>query len=196
MEKLIKQKEELSAKIQSVQKELNEARDFCKGSDEIKRLKAERSALVNDLEIHDLYDYNEEIKRIKKKLGFGNLNSAEEKKLIDKNNRLESQRTKIQRLNEVKKKVTELGKQYGPSLKKIGKLVVLVKELIVKKKSVAEKLKSAYDEIKPNNPAIKNLQLQRESIRKVNEKLRAEINVIQQEWDDKWYHYEQQLYQY
>jgi len=192
MEKLKKQKEELSAKIEPVQKELKEARDFCKGSDEIKRLKAERSALVNDLEIHDLDDYNEEIKRIQKKLGFGNLNAAEEKKLIDKKNKLESQRTKIQRLNEVKKKVTELGKQYGPSLKKIGELVVLVKELIDKKKSVGEKLKSAYDERKANDPAIKNLQLQRESIREENEKLRAEIGVIQQEWDDKWYHYEQQ----
>lgn len=186
------QKDEISKKLEPIQKELKEARDFCKGSDEIKKIKAERSALTNELEIHDLNDFNDEIKRIQKKLGFGNLNAGEEKKLIDKKNKMEAQRNKIQRLNELKTKLAELVKQYGPSLSKIREFSDQQKTLIEKKNLIYEKLKTIYDEKRSNDPAIKNLQLQRDSIRGEIEKLKAEIVAIENEWNDKWYHYEQQ----
>jgi len=192
IDKLKKLKDDLSQKLEPIQKELKEARDFCKGSDEIKKIKAERSALTNELEIHDLNDFKEEIQRIQKKLGFGNLNAGEEKKLIDKKNKLEEQRTKIQRLNDLKTKLNNLIKQYGPSIKKIGELSQKQKELIEKKKTISDSLKSAFDERRSNDPAIKNLQLQRDSIRTEIEKQKAEIVSIENEWNDKWYHYEQQ----
>jgi len=192
IDRLKKLKDELAAKIDPVSKELKEARDYCKGSDEIKNLKAERSALNNELEIHNIEDFNDEIKRNQKKLGFGNLNAGEEKKLKEKINRLETQRTKIQKLNEVKTKIVELTKQYGPSLKKIGELSTQLKELTDKKKKTSDELKKIWENKKANDPEIKNLQFQRESIKGEIEKLKLEITDIEHEWNDKWYHYEQQ----
>lgn len=192
MDKFKAQKEELAQKLEPIQKELVAAREFCKGSEEIKSLKIERSALTYELEITDLNDFNEEIKRIQKKLGFGNLNAGEEKKLIDKKNKLETQRPKIQKLNDMKTKLTDLVKQYGPSLKKIGELSEKTRDLIEKKRQVGDKLKSVYDERKANDPAIKNLQLQRDSIKAEIDKLKAEIVVIENVWNDKWYHFEAQ----
>ncbi len=192
IERLKKSKEEYATKIEPLLKELKEVRDFCKGAEEIKRLKAERSTLTNELEIHDIEDFNDEIRRIQKKLGFGNLNAGEEKKLIDKKNKLDSQKNKIQKLNEVKSKIVELGKQYGPSLKKIGDLSKVVNELIQKKKEISDKLKKVKEEKRANDPEIKNLQFQRESIRGEIDKLNNQIADIEQEWNDKWYKYEQQ----
>lgn len=192
IEKLRKLREEITQKLVPIQKEFDDAREFCKGSEELKKLKAERSSLTNELEITDLDDFNEEIKRIQKKLGFGNLNAGEEKKLIDKKNKLESQRPKIQRLSELKTKINDLIKQYGPSLKKIVALSAQIKDLIEKKKGYNEKLKDAYEEKKTSDPVVKNLQFQRDSIKGEIDKLKAEIVVIENEWNDKWYHYEQQ----
>ena len=106
IEKLKKVKDDLFAEIEPLSKELNETRELCKGpSDELKNLRALKSQLTNELEITDIDDFNEEIKKIQKKLGFSTLNAPEEKKLIEKKNKLEDQKPKIEKLNQTKKEL-------------------------------------------------------------------------------------------
>lgn len=193
IEKLKKVKDDLFTEIEPLSKELKETRDLCKGpSDELKNLRALKSQLTNELEITDIDDFNEEIKKIQKKLGFSTLNAPEEKKLIEKKNKLEDQKPKIEKLNQTKKRINDLYTKFGPSLKKVTELAGRLRVLTDKRKENSTKLGVQYDNKKSNDPAINNLLLQRESINQENSKLKEQIFELEKEWEDKWYHYEQQ----
>ena len=193
IDRLKKIKDELSAKLEPLSAELKEARDLCNGpNEELRSLRALKSQLTNELEITDIEFHNEEIKRIQKKLGFGTLNAPEEKKLIEKKNKLEDQKPKIEKLNATKKRINELYTKYGPHLKKITELTVQVKELYGKKKDVSSKLKIQFENKTSSDPAIKNLQFQIESITQEITKLKNQILEIENEWNEKWYNYENQ----
>ena len=187
------QKDELNAKIDTMKKELDELKKTCDGvSQNVKSLRDTRASLETELDVKNMDDYTEELRAIQKKLGYGSFNAVEEKKLIDKKAKLELQKPKILKLNETTQKIKDLNTKFGPQLKKIGELVKNNKVLYDQKKTISTKLKVAYETRQSNDPAIKNLQAQVESVKKNIDELKAEIATVTAEWDEKWYKYEDQ----
>merc|ERR1712151_776214 len=120
--------------------ELDNLKKTCDGvSTMVKYL---RASLENELEVKNMDDFTDELRSIQKKLGYGNFNAVEEKKLIDKKAKLELQKPKIVKLNEASAKIKELNQKHGPILKKIGELVKKNKVLYEKKKRNFHKIKS------------------------------------------------------
>jgi chromosome segregation ATPase len=190
---LRQEKDDLNAKIDVMKKELDELKKTCDGvSTTVKNLRDTRASLESELEVKNMDDYNDELRSIQKKLGYGNFNAVEEKKLIDKKAKLELQKPKIEKLNQATQKIKELNTKYGPQLKKIGELVKKNKVLYEEKRVISTKLKAAYETRQSNDPAIKNLQAQVESVKKNIDELKEQINIINAEWDEKWYKYEDQ----
>lgn len=193
IEKLKKLKEELITQITPLDEELKSLKEVCKkGTEEIQKCKKIKSELTNDLEFFDLDDYNEEIKRIQKKLGFGNLNAVEEKKLIEKKRKMEEQKPKIESLIVNKKKIQELNNEFGPQLKKMREISTKLNGLYDKKKEISSKLNVIFSNKKSNDPAIKVLEETSARINQEITKNKEEITEIENEWNDKWYHYNQQ----
>jgi chromosome segregation ATPase len=193
IEKLRKAKDEVNAEIEVKKTELDTLKKTCEGvSDLVRSLRNQRASLENDLEYKNLDEFTHQLKSIQMKLGYGTMNAVEEKKLIDKKAKLELQKPNIIKLSEVSQKITELNKKHGPTLKKIGELVKSNKVLYDKKREVSDKLKAAYALKQSNDPAIKNLQFQVDSVKKNIDELKAQINEVNAEWDDKWYKYEDQ----
>merc|ERR1712151_867430 len=190
---LRKEKDELNEKFDAHKKELDELKKTCDGvSTTVKALRDTRASLETELDCKNMDQYTDELRNIQKKLGYGNFNAVEEKKLIDKKAKLELQKPKIIRLNEASTKIKELNTKYGPQLKKIGEMVKKNKVLYEQKKEISIKLKALYDARQSNDPAIKLLQTQVESVKGNIDELKAQINTINAEWDDKWYKYEDQ----
>jgi len=193
IKELRKEKDDLNAVIETKRTELDDLKKTCDGvSLTVKSLRDLRASLENELDVKNMDDFTDELRSIQKKLGYGNFNAVDEKKLIDKKAKLELQKPKIIKLNEATQKIKDLNNKHGPTLKKIGELVKKNKVLYEKKKEISTKLKAAYETRQSNDPAIKNLQAQVESVKKNIDELKAQITTINAEWDDKWYKYEDQ----
>lgn len=186
-------KDEVNGKIDAIKTELDELKKTCDGvSQTVKSLRDQRASLENELEVKNLDDFTEQLRSIQKKLGYGTFNAVEEKKLIEKKSKLELQRPKIIKLSEVSKRIKELNDKHGPQLKKIGELVKKNKVLFDQKREIAGKLKAAWELKQSNDPAIKVLQAQCESVKGNIDELKLKIREVNAEWDDKWYKYEDQ----
>merc|ERR1711957_1116984 len=187
------EKDILNEKFDVHKKELDELKKTCDGvSLQVKTLRNLKGSLEGELDCKNMDQFTDELRNIQKKLGYGSFNAVDEKKLIDKKAKLELQKPKIVRLNEASLKIKELNTKFGPQLKKIGEMVKRNKILYEEKKEISIKLKTLFDLRQSNDPAIKTLQVQVESVKVNIDELKAEITVINKEWDDKWYHYEDQ----
>merc|ERR1711957_723834 len=145
-------------------KELDELKKTCDGG-----------SLEGELDCKNMDQFTDELRNIQKKLGYGSFNAVDEKKLIDKKAKLELQKPKIVRLNEASLKIKELNTKFGPQLKKIGEMVKRNKILYEEKKEISIKLKTLFDLRQSNDPAIKTLQVQVESVKVNIDELKAEI---------------------
>jgi chromosome segregation ATPase len=192
-EKLQKEKGELKPKQEELDKKIkNLELELAKPEAERKAFRGQKDALQKDVEFTNIKIIDAEIKSIQNKLGFSSLNIGEEKKLIDRKNRLENQRPKVAKLSEIKTKLDEINTNNKADYEKL-------KTLRDSRKIINDQLKKIYtrlDEIHSNHvandPNIKNLQLQIESIDADILKLKGEKNALSKEWDDKWYKYEAQ----
>lgn len=193
-EKLKKKKTELLELIEPLFKELTEKRLIVKGPlDEMKHLKALRSSLTAQLDFTDLEAFQTEIRSIQKKLGFGSLSSTEEKKLIEKKNRLEDQKTKVEKLTNAKNRIKILHDTHSVSLNRVSELSSKLKTLYDKKNEVFEDIRLQNEHKNTvNDPLIKQMKSERDEMDGEFDLLNQKIYELTTEWETKWYHYEQQ----
>ncbi len=144
----------------------------------MKYLKSLQSSLISDLDITDFSSFQDEIRSIQKKLGFGNLNLAEEKKLIQKKQKLETQKDKVEKLNETKSKIKNINEKYSVDFKLVKELSQKVSVLYEQKEEVGKSLKFQY-ELKQNvnDPMIKQLTEEREGLHLKIDECYDKINI-------------------
>ena len=192
-ERLKKEKDELKAEIEPISKEINSIEEAIAGPNaERKNLKNLKESLQKEIEFSDIKALNNEIKTIQNKLGFANLNVGEEKKLIEKKHKLESQKDKVTKFTEIKDKISSLTNSFKTEFAKLKELKDKRKVLKEKLKKILEKLDTLRNTAIANDTNIKNLELQIENISGEIDKLKNDKFNIENEWNDKWYKYEKQ----
>jgi hypothetical protein len=192
-EKLQKEKVDLKPKADEINKEIEKIeKELAKPEAERKILKNQKESLQKEVEFTDIRQIDAEIKSIQHKLGFSSLNLSEEKKLIDRKNRLDLQRPKVAKLSEIKTKLTEIINSNKAGFEKLRSLRDSRKVINEQLKKIFTRLDELFASFVSNDPNVKNLQLQIESINADIEKLKSERTTIRKEWDDKWYKFEAQ----
>ena len=170
---------ELESKVEGPKRDLEDHR-------------AQKDALAKELEVLKLDSLNAEIKSIQHKLGFSSLSVSEEKKLIERKSRLEAQKPKVERYTQVSAKIRELNEANKEIFEKLRVLYAQRKPLNETLKKNKEKLDILYKNVKENDPNIKNLELIKTNIFEQIKKCQQRKKDINKEWNDKWYHYEDQ----
>jgi chromosome segregation ATPase len=192
-EKLQKERGELKPKQDELDKQIKKLDvELAKPEAERKVLRAQKEALQKDVEFTNINNIDGEIKSIQHKLGFSALNISEEKKLIDRKNRLENQRPKVAKLSEIKTKLEEINTNNKAAYEKLRSLRDSRKIISDQLKKIYTRLDEIHSNFVSNDPNIKNLQLQIESIDADILKLKGEKTALSKEWDDKWYKFEAQ----
>lgn len=176
---LDKQIKELEEKVKEPKRKLNE-------------LRSEKDAIAKELDVTKLDVLNSEIKSIQQKLGFSSLSVSEEKKLIERKSRLEGQKPKVQRYTELSALIKECNNSNSEVFDKLRKLYEEKKPVSEKLKQTYDRLNSLYKNVKENDPNIQNLMLIEKSINDEIKKCLQKKREINKEWNDKWYHYEEQ----
>jgi len=194
VEKLRKKKTEVTDVLEPLNKQLQEKRALVKNpSEDLKSLKALQSSLIAELEITDTETFQDELRSIQKKLGFSNLNLADEKKLIAKKQKMEMQREKVEKLNATKQKIKILNEKYSAEFRLIRELSAKVNRLYEQKDEAFKALKIQFDlKQNVNDPLIKQLNEERENLHLQIDECYDKINKLNSAWDDKWYHFNQQ----
>lgn len=166
--------------------------ELAKPEAERKVLRSQKDALQKEVDFSDIRQIDAEIKSIQNKLGFSSLNMGEEKKLIDRKNRLDTQRPKVAKLSEIKTKLNQINESNKAAYDKLKVLRDSKKIITDQLKKIYTRLDDIHATFVANDPNIKNLQLQIESIDADILKLKGERTALKKEWDDKWYKYEAQ----
>ncbi len=159
---------------------------------QLEDLRAQKDALAKELDVLKIDFLNAEIKSIQQKLGFSSLSVSEEKKLIERKSKLEAQKPKVQRYVQISTQVKELNDSNSESFTKLRQLYAERKPLAESLKKNKERLDFLYKNVKENDPNIKNLELIKNNIYEQIKKCQQRKREINQEWNDKWYHYEEQ----
>jgi hypothetical protein len=199
IEKLNKEKDAYKAERQPVLDQIIQLENQVKGpKEQISHLKAEKENLQKEIEFYKVEHLDAEIKTIQHKLGFSSLSVSEEKKLIDRKNRIESQRTKVARYAEVVKLMKTIHDSNDQIFTKLKALNESKKHLNDKVKTLSTKLKNYIDSRTQNEPVIKNIELQIENIKEEKKKNIQKKYEINQEYYDKLnrYHDQQKLLAY
>jgi chromosome segregation ATPase len=192
-ERLKKERDELNKQLEPIQAEIEQRLEKLSGPEEQKKkLKAEKDSLQKEIDIFDVKIIDLEIKSIQEKLGFSSLNMSEEKKLIDKKNRLETQRPKVSKFSTIKDKLDALYKANSTGYDKVKEFKDKKKVLVDKIKIISDKLKAIKASTEINNQNIVNLDIQVKSIKDENDRLYQQKRDLQNEWDTKWRRYEEQ----
>jgi chromosome segregation ATPase len=192
-ERLKKEREELNKLLEPIDADIKQRLDKLSGPEgEKKKLKAEKDNLQKEIDIFDVKIINQEIKSIQEKLGFSSLNISEEKKLIDRKNRLEAQKPKVAKYSQIKDKLDALYKANSTGYDGVKGLKEKRKVLADKIKIISDKLKAIKESTEINNQNIVNLNIQIKSIRDENDRLYEQKREIEKEWDSKWKKYEDQ----
>lgn len=159
---------------------------------DLEDFRAQKDALAKELEVLKLDSLNAEIKSIQHKLGFSSLSVSEEKKLIERKSRLEAQKPKVERYAQVSAKIRELNEANKEIFEKLRVLYAQRKPLNENLRKNKERLDLLYKNVKENDPNIKNLELIKTNIFEQIKKCQQRKKDINKEWNDKWYHYEDQ----
>jgi hypothetical protein len=151
-------------------------------------LKEELNILKRQCEYDDVKKLNLEIKSIQDRLGFSAMSATEEKKLIERMNKLLPLREKTKRLSDLKEKIKIVRPQIGET----KKLREEINKIFDKINSIKEEIIKNKEKKNDNFAEINNLKSQRTNLTEENGKLRQKIKEIRYEWNDKWYQYEKQ----
>jgi hypothetical protein len=159
---------------------------------QLNELRAQKDSLAKEVDFTKLEVLNAEIRSIQQKLGFSTLSVSEEKKLIEKKTKLEEQKPKVLKLNEMNAQIKELNNSNSDNFNKLRQLYDEKKPISERLRKVIERLDSLYKNSKENDPNIKNLELIKNSIQDDIRKCVQKKREINKEWNDKWYNYEEQ----
>ena len=186
MQTLKKEKEELkkvrdaeSDKIKALEDGVRVPRE------KIKSLKNDKEVLGRELEHFKLESLNAEIRSIQEKLGFSSLTVTDEKRLIERKSKLESQKPKVERYVQT---VTQLKTLHDSNDKVFKELKTLKDSRNAKTErlnKVVDKMNSLYTTQKENDPKVKILEEQIKNIREEINKCHDKKRELDDEYYDK-----------
>jgi DNA repair exonuclease SbcCD ATPase subunit len=184
----------LREQLEPIKKQIEELEFKLKGPrGELAELKNQKDSLQKELEVYKVETLNAEIKAIQHKLGFGSITVSEEKKLIDRKQRLEEQKPKVEKFAAAQAKIKKIHDSNDKIFAQLKALNDTKKQLNDKIKVLSTKLGNFLENKKQNDPNIKNLELQKDNIYEEKKKCIKKKRELDDEYEDKVYaHREQQ----
>jgi len=160
--------------------------------------KSEKDGIARDIDVYSPEALSAEIKKIQDKLGYGQLSVTEEKNLIEKKRRLEGQKEKVKKFQELKKQSNEIYTKSEVDFKLVAELRKQREEVKARHDIAKEKFGKIKASEKAHGDNIPILKGQIDSIRKDIDELKAKKDKIYEEWDGKWdvYNDQQHLINY
>jgi hypothetical protein len=187
------EKESLKAQRDPIQKEIADIEAKLKvPREQLLNFKAEKDSLTKELEIPNLEKLNAEISSIQQRLGFSRIGASEEKKLIERKAKLESQKPKVQKLANIQAQIKKINESNNELFNKLKTLKESNYNFNMKLKTLGEKISNFMETKKANDPNIKNLELQKESISKEMDACYKKKREINNEYEDKLYNFKDQ----
>ena len=185
---------DLTAKIEKIHKEIDLVEGESKGPiSEEKKLKEKRERLEKEIDVKNYDSLMQEVRHYQEQLGFGTLSAQEEKKIMDKKNRLESQASSTKAYQQVKEQLKKLKESNKGLFDKLKVLRDEKKKLYEERKTVSAKIDDLKKNITENNEVVNQLKKQVDSIKEENKKLNKKYRDLEYEWNDKWFKYEKYM---
>lgn len=197
--RITKEKDDLKAKREPINAQITEIETTLKKPrEELAALKSEKEHLGKEIDVFKIESLSAEIRAIQQKLGFSSLSISDEKKLIDRKSRLDSQKPKVQKYSEISAKIKALHDSNEAGFSKLKSLYEVRKDLSDKIKKHSEKIKAYLDNKKQNDPKVNQLKEQQKNIHEEIDKLYKKKDDLRYEFDQKWkaYNNEQRLIKY
>lgn len=184
----------IKAEIQPLDEEIKRLnQDLTAPLAESKLLKQERDRLERIIDVKNYAQLQAEIKNIQQKLGYSSLSVTEEKKLIEKKARLESQAPNVKKYNDVRDKIGTINKSNETAFAKLKDLNKKKSDLITTKKKLGDKLNVLKASVEENKTVITQLEERKKSIQNAINELYNKRTEVKAEWDDKWYKFEKYM---
>lgn len=161
--------------------------------EEEKRLKVERDRLDKEVDLKDYDKMKWEIEQMQEKLGFGTLTASEEKKIMDKKSRLESQLPKCKKLTEIKKKLKQIKDDNKGPFDERKNLIAKKNEYFERRKTIHHKIDGFKSSETENKVEIEQINIQIESVKEEIKKLNSEYYRVEREWNEKWKKFEEYM---
>ncbi len=191
--KITQEKDQYKKERELVLAQILELEGHIKGpKEQLQSLKSEKQSLQKEIEFYKVEALDAEIKSIQQKLGFSSLSVGEEKKLIDRKNRIEAQKPKVIRYAEAVKRMKTIHDSNDQVFSKLKILGESKKNLNIKIRNLSDKIKNYLDNKTQNAPNIKNLELQKDNIKAEIDKCWEKKREINNEYEDKCYYYREQ----
>lgn len=187
----IEQVKELNAAIKKLSEEKDEIEKLFNDPTKDKKNKETKDRIEKEVDFKNLKQAESVIEQIQEQLGFSQLSATEEKKLLEKKNRIEAQLPKIKKLEEVKvelKQVRDNNKGPFEQLKEVKKKIF---DLVQKRKTLSVKIDVFKGTLHENKQEIEALKAQKKSIFEEIDKLKVKRYDVEKEWNDKWYKFNQ-----
>lgn len=184
---ILNQAKELSATIKQLREEKDKIEATINDPNKDKRNRENKDRIEKEVDFKSYAHATSIIEQIQEQLGFSQLSSAEEKKLIEKKSKIEAQLPKIKKLEEIRGQLKQVRENNKGPMEQLTAIKKQIYELVVKRKALSLKIDVFRNTIKENYQEIEILNLQIKSIREEIEKNKAEKYNLEAEWNDKWY---------
>lgn len=168
-----------------------------KDSDDVvskeKSLKEKRDKLEKEIDVKNYDKLMAEIRHYQEQLGFATLSAGEEKKIMDKKSRLETQVGATKKYQEVKDKLKNLRDSNKGVFDNLKVFRTERKVLLDERKKISEKIEESKKSVTANNQVIEQLKVQLDSIGHEIKALTKKYYEIEREWNEKWRKYEKYM---
>ena len=158
-----------------------------------KKFKEKRDKLEKEIDVKNYDKLMREIKHYQEQLGFATLSAQEEKKIMDKKTRLESQVSSTKAYVDIKEKIKKLKEENKELFDKLKVLRNKRRTLIDERKEVSTKIDSLKKTVNENNEVINQLNSQITNLKAEIKKLTQQYNNLEWEWNDKWKKFEKYM---
>jgi uncharacterized coiled-coil DUF342 family protein len=193
-EDLITKVKELNEKIKEINAQVTDLENTSKGPVELeKKYKEKRDKLEKEIDVKNYDKLMSEIRFYQEQLGFGTLSASEEKKIMDKKSRLETQVGSTKAYQETKDKLKSLKDANKDLFDKLKDLRGKRKVMIEERKAISAKIDESKATVTENNQVINQFKEQLDSINNEIRSLNKKYRDLEYEWNDKWFKYEKYM---
>jgi hypothetical protein len=187
------ERDALREQADPVKKQIEELELTLKGPRaELNDLKVQKDSLQKELDVFKVEALNSEIRAIQQRLGFSALSVSEEKKLIERKQRLEDQKPRVEKFCAVQAKIKKIQDSNSQVFTKLKSLNETKRTLGNKIKELSTKLGNFMENKKQNDPNIKNLEVQKDSIYEEKKKCIQKKRDLDDEYEEKHYNWREQ----
>jgi uncharacterized coiled-coil DUF342 family protein len=187
----IEQVRDLNTTIKKLSDEKDELEKSFDDPNKAKKNRETKDRLEKEVDFKNLKQAQSIIEQIQEQLGFSQLSATEEKKLLEKKNKIEAQLPKIKKLEEVRQELNTVRESNKGPFEQLKELKKKIYDLVQKRKTLSTKIDVFKSNFNENKQEVESLKLQKNSIFEEIEKLKGKKYDLKKEWDDKWYKFEQ-----